>query len=88
MSSSLPPAFRACSRRGADWVFWTVQYTTNRKKVVSGERVVPSATVANPEALGAYSKYQGTERFAELTCRRTIRALGNQKIPVNETEGW
>jgi hypothetical protein len=48
------------------------QYTINGKKIevavkkiVSGERVVPSATVANPEALKAYFKYQEIERLSE-----------------------
>ncbi|KAI9457898.1 hypothetical protein F5148DRAFT_1221811 [Russula earlei] len=34
------------------------------KKVVSGTRVVPSATVANPESLEEYYKYQEIERFS------------------------
>ena len=34
------------------------------KKIVSGMRVVPSATVANPEALESYYKYQDIEKFA------------------------
>ena len=48
------------------------QYTVNGKKIeiavkkiVSGMRVVPSATVANPEALESYYKYQDIEMFAQ-----------------------
>ena len=35
------------------------------KKIVSGMRVVPSATVANPEALESYYKYQDIEKFVQ-----------------------
>jgi acetoacetyl-CoA synthetase len=35
------------------------------KKIVSGMRVVPSATVANPEALEIYYKYQDIEKFVQ-----------------------
>jgi len=35
------------------------------KKIVSGVRVVPSATVANPEALESYYKYQDIEKFVQ-----------------------
>jgi len=35
------------------------------KKIVSGARVTPSATVANPESLEEYYKYQEIERFAQ-----------------------
>ncbi|KAH9171177.1 acetoacetate-CoA ligase [Lactarius sanguifluus] len=35
------------------------------KKIVSGMRVVASATVANPESLESYYKYQDIEKFAQ-----------------------
>jgi len=35
------------------------------KKIVSGMRVVPSATVANPESLESYYQYQDIEKFAQ-----------------------
>jgi acetoacetyl-CoA synthetase len=47
-----------------------IQYTINGKKIeiavkkiVSGLRVVPSSTVANPDSLDDYYKYQEIERF-------------------------
>ncbi len=35
------------------------------KKIVSGMRVVPSATVANLESLESYYRYQDIEKFAQ-----------------------
>ncbi|KAI9449443.1 acetoacetate-CoA ligase [Lactarius psammicola] len=37
------------------------------KKIVSGMRVVPSATVANPESLESYYKYQDIEKLAQAS---------------------
>lgn len=52
------------------------QYTINGKKIeiavkkiISGMRVVASATVANPEALEEYYKYQEIEKFAQSSRR-------------------
>ncbi|KAH9987007.1 acetoacetate-CoA ligase [Russula compacta] len=39
------------------------------KKIISGMRVVPSATIANPEALGEYNKYQEIEKFVQSSGR-------------------
>ncbi|KAI0247301.1 hypothetical protein BJV78DRAFT_1157297 [Lactifluus subvellereus] len=58
---------------GRWWWRWSSgQYTINGKKmeiavkkVASGEQVVPSATVANPEVLEDYVKYQEIERFEQ-----------------------
>jgi hypothetical protein len=54
------------------WRWGSGQYTINGKKIeiavkkiVSGERVVPSASVANPEVLGDYVQYQEIERFEQ-----------------------
>ena len=35
------------------------------KKIVSGMRVVPSATVANPESLESYYVYQDIEKLTK-----------------------
>jgi acetoacetyl-CoA synthetase len=50
------------------------QYTINGKKIeiavkkiVSGLRVVPSSTVANPDSLEDYCKYQEIERFTRTS---------------------
>lgn len=62
------------SRHVPEYIFEVeeIPYTVNGKKIeiavkkiVSGMRVVPSATVANPEALESYYKYQGIEKFAQ-----------------------
>jgi len=52
------------------------QYTINGKKIeiavkkiISGVRVTPSATVANPGSLEEYYKYQEIERFAQPSGR-------------------
>ncbi|KAI0247309.1 acetoacetate-CoA ligase [Lactifluus subvellereus] len=57
-----------------------IPYTINGKKVeiavkkiVSGERVVPSATVANPEVLEDYVKYQEIERFEQPSKTRDAK---------------
>ena len=60
----------------------TRQYTVNRKKIeiavkkiVSGMRVVPSATITNPESLKSYYKYQDMDKFPQPLKKGNIRYM-------------
>ncbi|KAH9055528.1 acetoacetate-CoA ligase [Lactarius vividus] len=78
LEESISAAIRsALSRRHVPAYIFEVEelpYTVNGKKIeiavkkiVSGMRVVPSATVANPESLESYYKYQEIEKFAQAS---------------------
>ena len=43
------------------------------KKIVSGMRVVPSATVTNPESLESYYKYQDMDKFPRPSKKGNVR---------------